>query len=405
MDVHKVRQDFPILRESGPDLIYLDNGATSQKPQCVMERMNRYYAEENANIHRGVYPLSAKATAAYGQARRTVARWLEAEQETEIIFTKGCTESINLLAASVFATWIRPGDNIIVTELEHSSNFFSWKYQCEEKGAEFRIAKAEPDGTLNPEALISLIDDRTRFAAITAMSNVTGYEPDVEAVIAVAHEKGVPVLVDAAQGIVHQKLSVKQLDCDFLCFSGHKFYGPMGTGVLYGKQRYLEQLKPPFYGGGMIGTGDQGRIVCAKLPEKFEAGTQNIAGALGLEAAICYVEEHDFQALLTYERRLAARLTARLNRLEGIHVLSPGADSPVIALESDFMGAYDLGVLLAGAGIAVRCGAHCAYPLMNRMKKVGVARISLAFYNTAEEMDAVADRLESLSRRKHPGAG
>ena len=236
MDVTEIRRDFPILNQEGKPLVYLDNGATTQKPQAVIDRLCRYYSMENSNIHRGSYPLSSQASRMYERARETVRSWVDAEYGEEIVFTKGCTESVNLAAAAVFETYVCPGDNVIVTELEHSSNYFPWKNQCEKKCAQFRVALAQTDGSLRAEDVLDQMDSRTRLIAVTAMSNVTGFCPDVDRIIREAHKRGVLVLIDAAQAVVHRAISVRQMKCDFLCFSGHKIYGPMGIGVLYGRK-------------------------------------------------------------------------------------------------------------------------------------------------------------------------
>lgn len=400
MDVHRIREDFPIFRNQAQPFVYLDNGATAQKPWAVIRRMNQFYQYENSNIHRGSYPLSSSASQMYEDAREKIRIWIDAEYADEIVFTKSCTEAINLAAFAVFEAWIRPGDNVIATELEHSSNFFPWKHWCERSGAQFQAARAGTDGSLGAQAVLSLVNSRTKLIAMTAMSNVTGFRPELETIIREAHRRGICVLVDASQEIVHQAVSVRNMGCDFLCFSGHKLYGPMGTGVLYGKRKYMEQLPPYLYGGDMVEKGDGDTISYKTEPGKYEAGTQNIAGILGLEAAVSYLEEQDFQRLVQYERELSVYTRERLGHLVGIHILGPDIISPVLTFEAEQLGAYDLGVLLANHGIAVRCGAHCAYPLIKRMGRESICRISLAFYNTREEIDYVADTLELICKRR-----
>lgn len=412
MKVHEFRSEFPFFdpgkqekRESGSGegtkapLIYFDNGATTQKPQAVIDRLVRYYSFENSNIHRGDYPLSGRAEKMYEHARETVAEWLGAGEPEEIVFTRGSTEAINLAAACAGETWLGPGDNLVVTEMEHSSNYFPWKRQCEKRGAGFRVAAGEPEGSLRAEAVISRMDERTRLVAITAMSNVTGFRPDVKQIIKKAHEKGIPVLVDASQEIAHHRISVRELDCDFLVFSGHKVYGPMGVGVLYGKRKRLEEMEPYLYGGGMVQKGDCGCIAYRRDPGKYEAGTQNIAGVLGLEAAFEFLGGCEFSELEEHERKLGRYLRQRLRQIDGIRLAGPEGDTPVQVFESEWMGAYDMGVLLGNRGIAVRSGAHCAYPLMERMGKESLCRVSLAFYNTTEEIDRFAEVLKDLQRR------
>lgn len=408
MDVTEIRRDFPILNQEGRPIIYLDNGATTQKPRAVIDRLCRYYSLENSNIHRGSYPLSSQASRMYERARETVRAWVDAEYGEEIVFTRGCTESVNLAASAVFETYVRPGDNVIVTELEHSSNYFPWKNQCEKKGAHFRVALAQTDGSLRAEDVLEQIDSRTRLIAVTAMSNVTGFCPDVDRIIQEAHKRGVLVLADAAQAVVHRVISVRQMGCDFLCFSGHKIYGPMGIGVLYGRKRYLEEMAPYLYGGDMVVKGDRGEVLYKKSPGKYEAGTQDIAGALGLEAALIYLQSWGFEGILRYEAELGAYLRECLGAVKGVHIigepaapmpLSGGAAPPIAVFEADNLGAYDIGVLLANDGIAVRCGSHCAYPLMKRMGKESLCRVSLSFYNTKQEIEYMAERLERICGR------
>lgn len=395
--INEIRKEFPLFQREDP-LIYFDNGATTQKPKAVIERLAKYYREENANIHRGSYPLSNRASVLYEHARATVAKWLDAEAPEEVVFTKGCTEAINLAAAAVGETWLQQGDNVVVTELEHSSNFYPWQHQCEKYGANLRIAEAQNDGSILADAVINLIDKRTKLVAITAMSNVTGFRPDLHRIIEAAHEKGCYVLVDAAQEIAHHIVSVRKMDCDFLCFSSHKIYGPMGVGVLYGKKKLLEELKPYLYGGDMVEKGDCGCICYRRDPGKFEAGTQNIEGALGLEAALEFLQQHDFEKLIQYEQQLGRYLKEQLQRISGIHLLGSDVSASVISFEADAFGAYDIGVLLGNYGIAVRCGAHCAYPLMMRMGRESSCRVSLAFYNTKEEVDRLVNYLNMLMK-------
>ena len=444
MDVTEIRRDFPILNQEGKPLVYLDNGATTQKPQAVIDRLCRYYSMENSNIHRGSYPLSSQASRMYERARETVRSWVDAEYGEEIVFTKGCTESVNLAAAAVFETYVCPGDNVIVTELEHSSNYFPWKNQCEKKCAQFRVALAQTDGSLRAEDVLDQMDSRTRLIAVTAMSNVTGFCPDVDRIIREAHKRGVLVLIDAAQAVVHRAVSVRQMKCDFLCFSGHKIYGPMGIGVLYGRKMYLEEMAPYLYGGDMVVKGDRGEVSYKKSPSKYEAGTQDIAGALGLEAALLYLNSRGFEEMIQYEAELGAYLRERLEAVKGVHVIgepavrqplsgrsepqpqsggsepqpqsggsvpqpqsggsepqlqSGGSVPPIAVFETDKLGAYDIGVLLANSGIAVRCGSHCAYPLMKRMGKESLCRVSLSFYNTKQEIEYMAERLERICGR------
>ncbi|MGN0333352.1 MAG: aminotransferase class V-fold PLP-dependent enzyme [Lachnospiraceae bacterium] len=398
MDVNKIRREFPFFQQGEKPLIYFDNGATTQKPQAVISRLVKYYTEENSNIHRGSYPLSNHTEKLYEHARETVARWLDAEDPEEIVFTRGSTEAVNLVAASIGESWLNPGDNVVVTELEHSSNYFPWKHQCEIKNAEFRVAEARKDGGISAESVDILTDEKTRMVAVSAMSNVTGFRPDIQQIIKRAHGKGSCVFIDASQEIVHHRISVRELGCDFLCFSGHKIYGPMGIGVLYGKKKFLEKINPYMYGGDMVEKGDGGCIRYRRDSGKFAAGTQNIAGALGLEAALQFLEEHDFEQLTEYERMLGRYLRECLGKTAGIRFLGTDTDTTVHAFEIEGLGAYDVGVFLGNQGIAVRCGAHCAYPLMRRMGKESACRVSFAFYNTFEEIERLAEHLKIVGR-------
>lgn len=395
---HDIRNDFPIFRSQEPPFVYLDNGATTQKPQAVIDRLIHYYTDENANIHRGNYPLSRRAEHAYDEARAHVCKWLDADDGYEAVFTGGSTQALNMAADLLFESRIAPGDNVVVTELEHSSNYFPWKHRCALGGVQFRVTPAEPDGSLRPESVLRLIDARTKVVAVTAMSNVTGYVPDLAPITQAAHNVGSILLADASQAVAHRKLHVSRDDWDMVCFSGHKVYGPMGIGVLCMKKEWLDALAPRTYGGGMIERGDGGHLTLKDGPERYEAGTQNIAGAVGLSAALAYLEQNDFDLLLAREAELAAYARQTLSRVAGIRLCGPVGEypSPVLALESERFGAYDLGVLLARKGIAVRCGAHCAYPLLKRMGKESLCRVSLAVYNTAADIDALAEALRTL---------
>ena len=396
-----VRDDFPILQPSCGEnpLVYLDSAATTQKPEVVIGRIADYYRGENANIHRGSYPLSIQADKSCEAARKTVQGWLGAALSREILFTKGSTESLNLLAHTALAAWAEPGDNVVVTELEHSSNFYPFQAQCRLRRVEFRVAPANRDGTLDPKAVERLIDSRTKLLSITAMSNVTGFRPDLIPLIRYAHDKGARVAVDASQEAAHHRINVQELDCDFLCFSAHKLYGPMGCGVLYGKAGALAELPPFLYGGDMLERAGDGSVEYKEAPGRFEAGTPNLEAVLGLEAAIRYLEEKDFDALTAYEEDLSRELRVRLSAVPGLRLHGPGDPSPILTFTMEGWGAYDIGTLLGNSGIAVRCGAHCAYPLMGRMGQENSCRVSLGFYNNAADLDALANRLENIGRR------
>ena len=385
MSEETIRSCFPIFSHN-KNLVYLDNAATSQKPEAVVQRIERYYSFENANIHRGNYPLSNRASEEYDMSKETVRSWIGAESSAEIVYTKSSTEAVNL-AAFGLEPYLDSKQNIVTTELEHSSNFFPWKELCRRTGAQLRIAKAEPDGFLKTESVLEQIDTHTKLLAITGMSNVTGYCPDLERIIPEAHRQGALVFVDATQMIVHHPLSVKDLGCDLLSFSSHKIYGPMGLGVLYGKRELLEKMRPLLYGGDMVMRGDEDKILYKTDSGKFEGGTQNIAAALGLQAALDFLKEHHFEKLLEQEQALAVYTREELKKLPHIHLLNPQIDSPILIFETDRLGAYDVGTLLGLKNIAVRCGSHCAYPLMKRMNRQSICRVSFAVYNTKEDAD------------------
>lgn len=395
MEKQGIRSRFPIFSQNKA-LVYLDNAATSQKPEVVIDRIRQFYISENSNIHRGNYPLSSRASERYDHSKLTVSHWIDARTQEEIVYTKSSTEAINLVAAGMDGL-TDPENNIVTTELEHSSNYFPWKELCRRTGAEFRVAEAEKDGSLKIEKLLKLIDCHTKLVAVTGMSNASGFCPDLKKIIFEAHKKGALVLVDATQLIVHRRISVQELDCDFLSFSSHKIYGPMGLGVLYGKQSCLNQLPALLYGGDMVLRGDRDQIIYKSNTEKFEGGTQNIEGALGLEAAVGFLQENEFEALLEDERALAVYTRERLEKINGLHILNSRPDSPIILFEMDGIGAYDVGVLLGLKDIAVRCGSHCAYPLMKRLERQSLCRVSLAVYNTKEDSDRLADVLSRMN--------
>jgi cysteine desulfurase/selenocysteine lyase len=399
MDINRIRSDFPILHASKIPLIYFDNAATTQKPNQVIERIQHYYRYENANIHRGDYPLSHMADKAYEHARSTVAKWIDAENPQDIIFTKSSTESINLVASALFEEYIGRNDNVLVSELEHSSNYFPWKAQCQKHGCEFRVVPVQQNGTLKLQDFIDRLDSRTKLVAISGMSNVTGYRPDIQKIISAVHKYGALVLIDATQLIVHEKISAKDLDCDFLSFSGHKLYGPMGIGILYVKKDVLEQLPPFLYGGDMIQRGDNGEITYKDESYRYEAGTQNIEGVLGLESAIQYLDAHHFQTeLLPYEQGLGEYLYQEVSKISGVKILGNKAPSTILNFTVDGLGAYDIGTFLGNHNIAVRSGAHCAYPLMKKMGTESSVRVSLSFYNTAEEISEFVGCIEKLKK-------
>lgn len=398
MSKENIREFFPIFR-SDARLVYLDNAATAQKPEAVIRRLEQFYGSENANIHRGNYPLSLQASEAYQRSKERVARWLDAAGPEEIAYTKGSTEAINLVARGL-ENQIQPQDNVVITELEHSSNYFPWKELCRRTNAQLRVAEAEESGALKSESVLRQLDKHTKVLAITGMSNVTGECPDLDLIIAKAHENGALVFVDATQLIVHRKISVRKLDCDFLSFSSHKLYGPMGLGVLYAKRAWFAQLEPLLYGGDMVMRGEKDQIVYKEGCEKLEGGTQNVEAALGLTAALDFLDAHDFEQLLEKERQLAVYAEEKLRSLPFVRLFYSGQDSPILLFEVSGLGAYDTGVFLGLRGIAVRCGSHCAYPLMKRMGLTSVCRASLAVYNTQEDVDRLIRALTDLNRSR-----
>jgi cysteine desulfurase/selenocysteine lyase len=390
-DVERTRHDFPILARHvhGQPLVYLDNAATSQKPQCVIDCERGYYAEYNANIHRGIHSLSMQATAAYEAARETVRRHIHAARGEEIIFVRGATEAINLVATS-FGQRLRPGDEILVTEMEHHSNIVPWQLLCERAGTVLRVAPIDDRGALIVEAFERLPGPRTRLVALTHLSNALGTINPVRELVALAHAHGAAVLVDGAQAAPHLKVDVQAIDCDFYAFSGHKLYGPTGIGVLYGKAALLETM-PPYQGGGdMIRQVTFARTTYNDLPYKFEAGTPNIAGGIALGAAIEYLDALGLDAVAAHEQELLDRATARAEAMDGLRLIgTAGVKASILSFVLEAVHAHDVGTILDRAGIAVRSGHHCAMPVMERFGVAATVRASFALYNTAAEVDAL----------------
>lgn len=394
--VHAIRELFPALRQQvyGKQLIYFDNGATSQKPQVVLDTLKQYYALENANIHRGVHYLSQQATSAYEQARRTIQTYIGAKSPDEIIFTKGTTDAINLVAFS-FGELLKAGDEILITAMEHHSNIVPWQLLCERKGCLLKVAPISKKGELDLEAFNTLLNERTKLVAITHISNTLGTINPVEQIIQKAHQIGAKVLLDGAQSIQHLQIDVKQLDCDFYCFSGHKVFGPTGIGVLYGKEEILEKM-PPYQGGGdMIAKVTFERTTYNTLPLKFEAGTPHIAGAIGLGSAIEFLNGLDMAAVAAHEHELTKYAQGILDTFEGLHIIGEAKNkTSVVSFTIDNMHPFDLGTLLDKQGIAVRTGHHCTQPLMDFFEIPGTVRASFAFYNTKQEIDTFVAALE-----------
>ena len=393
LDVTRIRQDFPILQRQirGKPLVYLDNAATSQKPQVVIDAVTRFYTEENANIHRGVHYLSERATAAYDEVRERVARFINARASREVIFTRGTTEGINLVAQSFGRTALKPGDDIVITGMEHHSNIVPWQLVCEQTGATLRAAPITDAGELDLETLGQMLGDRTRLLAVVHVSNALGTVNPIRQLVALAHSRGIPVLVDGAQSAPHLRVDVQDLDCDFFAFSGHKVFGPTGVGVLYGKEALLERM-PPYQGGGdMISTVTLERSTWAPLPAKFEAGTPMIAQVMGLGAALAYVENLGLEATSAWEHQLLTYATQRLTSIEGLRVIGTARNkASVLAFVMEGVHPHDIGTILDDEGVAIRAGHHCAQPAMQRFGVPATARASFAFYNTLDEIDALA---------------
>lgn len=393
-DIEKIRADFPILRQQiyKRPLIYFDNAATTQKPRQVIEAIRKYYEQDNCNIHRGVHYLSVKATEAYESVRREIRVFINAGSTHEIVFTKGATESINLVASSFGQRYVHAGDEIITTIMEHHSNFVPWQQMCQDRGATLRVAGINEQGELDMEEIRRMLNDRTRLIAVTHVSNVLGTINPVKEIIDLAHQQDVPVLIDGAQGASHLPVDVQDLGCDFYCFSGHKMYAPMGIGVLYGKERYLEEMPPYQLGGEMIRDVYLDHTVFNELPFKFEAGTPNVEGVMGLMAAINYLQETGMDNIAAYEEKLLRYATRKLAAVGGVKFY--GTSTQKASLISFLIGEihpYDTGMIIDKMGIAVRTGHHCAMPLMDFMQIPGTVRASFAFYNTEEEIDQLVD--------------
>lgn len=400
LDVAALRQDFPILQTKvhGKPLIYLDNAATSQKPQAVLDALSQYYAESNANIHRGIYQLSEDATQAYAAARLRVKNFIRARLKCEIVFTRGTTESINLVAQTYGRQHVKAGDEVLITHMEHHSNIVPWQVLCEEKGARLRVVPITDTGELDIEAFQRMLNGRTKLAAVTYVSNALGTVNPIKELVAMAHAQGVPVLVDGAQAVPHLPIDVLDLDCDFFVFSGHKMFGPTGIGVLYGRAELLEEMPPYQTGGDMILSVRLDKTVFNALPHKFEAGTPDIAGAIGLGAAIDYLHRVDLARIATYEAELLQYGTEVLRAIDGLHIVGNAAHkASVLSFVMDAAHPHDIGQMLDGEGIAVRAGHHCTQPLMERLGVPATARASLAFYNTHEELDALGRALHKIN--------
>ena len=398
-DVDKIRADFPVLNQmiNGKPLVYLDNAATSQKPQSVIDTLVNYYSTENANVHRGVHALSQRATDDYEEARDKVKRFINAEKDEEIIFVRGTTEAINLISQTYGRSCMSEGDEIIISSMEHHSNIVPWQILCQEKGAILRVIPVNDLGELLLDEYERLFTDKTKLVSIVHQSNALGTINPAKEIVDIAHGHGVPVLLDGAQAIAHLEVDVRELGCDFYAFSGHKLYGPTGIGVLYGKESLLEEMPPYQAGGEMIKSVTFDETLYNVLPNKFEAGTPNIAGAIGLGAAIDYVETLGIGQIAAYESELLQYGTGRLSSIEGLKIIGTAdKKGSVISFVMEGVHPHDIGTILDAEGIAIRTGHHCAQPLMDRFGVPATARASFAFYNTKEEIDVLVKGIDRV---------
>lgn len=397
IDIEKIRADFPILSKkvNGKPLIYFDNGATAQKPQAVIDAISNYYKYQNANIHRGVHTLSQEITVAYENARATIQKHLNAAHPHEIIFTKGTTDSINLVASSFGKKFISKGDEIIVSAMEHHSNILPWQQVCEEKGAILKVIPINDAGELIISEYKRLLNAKTKIVAITHISNTLGTINPIEEIVALAHVHNIPVLVDGAQAVPHMAVDVQNLFADFYVFSGHKLFASTGVGILYGKEKWLNQLPPYQVGGGTIKTVSFDKTEYADLPLKFEAGTPNIEGGIALAAAIDYINAIGLKNIAAYEHELLLYATEALQKIEGLKIIGTAKNkASVISFVVDGLHPFDIGTILDQLGIAVRTGHHCTQPLMTFFCIPGTIRASFAFYNTKEEIDIFIEGLK-----------
>ena len=395
-NIEQIRADFPILHQQiyKKPLVYLDNAASTQKPRQVIDVIRHYYEHDNCNIHRGVHYLSVKATEAYEEARKEIRQFINARNTHEIIFTKGATESLNLVAATFGKRYLAVGDEVITTIMEHHSNFVPWQQMCLERGARLRVAGINDKGELDLAGLKGLVNEKTRLITLTHVSNVLGTINPVKEIIEFAHLHNIPVLIDGAQGVSHVQVDVQELDCDFYCFSGHKMYAPMGIGVMYGKEKYLEELPPYQFGGEMIKEVHLDHTTFNDLPFKFEAGTPNVEGVLGLQAAVSYLTSLGMAEIARYEHDLLEYATGKLSGIEGMKFFgtSPQKASVISFLIGDIH-PYDAGMIIDKMGIAVRTGHHCAQPLIEFLGIPGTVRASFSFYNTFEEIDRLEEAI------------
>ncbi|HEY6003412.1 MAG TPA: cysteine desulfurase [Anaeromyxobacter sp.] len=398
-DPERARADFPILRQKvrGKPLVYLDNAATAQKPREVIDAMTRYYEEYNANVHRGVHLLSERATKAHDDARRAVARFIRAADPHEVVFVRGTTEAVNLVAQTFGRQRVGPGDEVLITGLEHHSNIVPWQMLCAEKGAKLQVVPVSDAGDLDLDALERLLGPRTRLLAVAQVSNALGVVNPIRQITSLAHARGVPVLVDGAQGIPHLGFDVGASGADFYAFSGHKMYGPMGIGVLWGRKQLLEEM-PPWQGGGdMILSVTFEKTIYNAVPHKFEAGTPAVAEAIGLAAAIAYLERQGIEAVAAHERDVLAYAVEQLRAIPDVRLVgTPAERAGVVSFLVGDVHPHDVGTVLDGQGVAIRAGHHCAQPLMKRLGITATARASVALYNTREDVDALVRAVHAV---------
>jgi cysteine desulfurase/selenocysteine lyase len=401
-DLSKIRKDFPILSKeiAGKKLIYLDNAATTHKPRPVLDAIYDYYTNLNSNVGRGVYTLSMQSGEAYENARATLQRFINAPHAHEVIFTKGTTDGVNLVAGTLGRKLLGKGDEILITGMEHHSNILPWKTVCSEKGARIRVTPFDEGGIVAMDAFRELLGERTRMVAITHISNVFGTINPIKEMIAEAHQRGIPVLVDGAQSVAHLKIDVQDLDADFFCFSGHKMYGPMGIGVLYGKEKFLEQMDVYQSGGGVaMGVSYEDKDIYKGLPHKFEAGTPSIADAIGLAAAAKYLSELGHEWVFEHEHELIRYATERMQEIPGLKVIGTAKQKGgLVSFIMEGYHPYDIGNHANAHGIAVRTGVHCAIPVLDSLELVGTVRASVGVYNTREEIDALVQVLRTVPK-------
>ena len=396
----KARLDFPILRReiNGKPLVYLDNAASTQKPQAVIDTVDRFYSLENANIHRGVHLLSTEATAAYEAARGKLARYVNAKDDSEIVFTRGATESVNLIAHSFLEPLLEPGDEIVVTEMEHHANIVPWQLLCDRTGAKLKPAPVFDSGDLDVDAYLSLLGPKTKLAGIVHVSNAIGTVNPVQQIVDAARSKGIPTLVDAAQSIQHMTLDVQSLGCDFLVFSGHKMFAPTGSGGLYGRREILDTMRPYQGGGDMIAHVSFDGTTYKEPPSRFEAGTPHIAGGIGLGAAVDYIESVGRECIHEYESQLIEYAVNRLNATSGVTLVgNPSERAGALSFTMENAHPHDIGTILDTEGIAIRSGHHCCEPLMTRFGISATARASISLYNNHEDIDALVESLAKVS--------